>query len=111
MKPGKPLKRKMALKAKKWPKFKKRTKRDWKKIALELWEANGGRCQRCGMKIRLEDVTAANVHHAKKRSAGGKETTEDCRFVCSPMQYYGEEDKSCHTWAELNPAEAKAEGF
>ncbi len=105
------------LKAKKWPRWKKHTVRDWEGIALKLWYRAGSRCEcvrdgeRCKIRIKLEDVTAHNVHHAKKRSQGGKETLKDCKFACGPFQFWGEKDDSCHTWAENNPIEAKKIGW
>ncbi len=117
-KPRKPLQHgTKQLKRKKWPRWKKHTIRDWKGIALKLWHSAGGRCEctrggkRCTVRIKLEDVTPSNVHHARKRSAGGKETLKDCRFTCGPMQFFGGMDDSCHTWAESHPLDAKAIGW
>jgi hypothetical protein len=77
---------------------------EWKALGLALHERAGGCCEhidedgtRCGRRIPLDSMCFDNVHHVKKRSAGGKMTLSDTALFCGPSNYWGRKDDSCHT--------------
>jgi len=70
-------------------------KHNWKAMCVEVQERSGGMCEGCGRWIGT--ITPSNVHHIKYRSQGGKDNIENLICLCSSMQFYGEEDLSCHT--------------
>ena len=82
-------------------------KRDWHAIGEKLWERSDGHCERCGREIDV--LRYENVHHKKKRSAGGIETLPDTELLCGPMMFWGKKDDSCHTWKHHHPEAARLE--
>lgn len=71
----------------------------------ECTEVYGEYCMRCGKWIGY--LTVHNIHHFKKRSAGGGDEVENLRVLC--YNFYGE--YGCHQWAEANPLAAREEGW
>ena len=50
--------------------------RRWRKLRAFVLHRDGGRCQRCGGKDRLE------CHHVIPRTAGGLDAPSNCRTIC-----------------------------
>ena len=50
--------------------------RRWRKLRSYVLWRDGGRCQRCGGKERLE------CHHIIPRTAGGLDIPSNCRMLC-----------------------------
>ena len=44
---------------------------DWVGMAEAIYPRAKGRCERCGTRIRKDDITKANIHHILPRSRGG----------------------------------------
>ena len=50
--------------------------RRWRKLRAFVLRRDGGRCQRCGGKEKLE------AHHIIPRTAGGLDAPSNCRTLC-----------------------------
>lgn len=85
---------------------------DWPAMAESIFSRSGGRCERCRATIiRKVDITKANVHHILPRSKGGTDDPINLALVCSPIQFYGGPDYSCHTAIHANPIRSRKEGW
>ena len=51
--------------------------RRWRKLRAFVLRRDGGRCQRCGGKEKLE------CHHVIPRTAGGLDTPSNTRILCA----------------------------
>ena len=94
---------------KRTPMKKKKSPHDWATILDYVKERAKNRCERCGTTI--SSPSPQNCHHIKPRSAGGSDEPENVAFLCAPLQYFGKEDHSCHTWCHAHPKEARTAGW
>ena len=73
----------------------KKSKHDWPAMCEAVQERSGGACEGCGKWIGL--IKPSNVHHAESRGKGGSDDLSNLKCLCSSLQYWGNEDNSCHT--------------
>ena len=50
--------------------------RKWRRLRAFVLRRDGGKCQRCGGKVKLE------CHHVIPRTAGGLDVPSNCRILC-----------------------------
>lgn len=53
-----------------------RERQRWRRL---LWSLQGGRCRRCGHRVRVRDAT---LDHITPRAAGGEDTPENYQVLC-----------------------------
>lgn len=85
---------------------------------IEIAEAKAeGRLVRCGhCGKRIQEIKYENISHRQSRSVAPEKRTslENLDFLCGPMDYWGQVDKSCHTlWGQnrIKEFEAKKNKF
>ena len=83
---------------------------NWEAICGFLQARSGGRCERCKRVFR-NGVQPQNAHHVKPRSQGGTDDPSNLAALCGPKEFFGEVDRSCHTWVEENKKQARKEGW